>query len=86
VKPGPGRITGNGRRHRRQATRRNVGLRSWFLCRTSERSRTERLVYTKPDPTLSEIGARLALTRRALTLTRFQTARLLGTDMPTWGT
>jgi hypothetical protein len=44
------------------------------------------LVYTKPDPTLSEIGTRLELTRRALILTRFQMARLLGTDMPTWGT
>ena len=44
------------------------------------------LVYTKPDPTLAEIGTRLALTRRALTLTRFQMARLIGTDMPTWGT
>jgi transcriptional regulator with XRE-family HTH domain len=43
-------------------------------------------MYTKPDPTLPEIGARLALTRRALGLTRFQMARLLGTDMPTWGT
>jgi transcriptional regulator with XRE-family HTH domain len=43
-------------------------------------------VYTKPDPTLSEIGARLALTRRALSLTRFQMARLLGTDVPAWGT
>ena len=41
---------------------------------------------TKPDPTLPQIGARLALTRRALTLTRFQMAQLLGTDMPTWGT
>src|SRR5204863_9243691 len=44
------------------------------------------LMYTKPDPTLREIGARLAITRRALGLTRFQMARLLGTDMPTWGT
>jgi transcriptional regulator with XRE-family HTH domain len=43
-------------------------------------------MYTKPDPTLPEIGARLALTRRALTLTRFQMARLIGTDVPTWGT
>jgi DNA-binding transcriptional regulator YiaG len=48
---------------------------------------TERLVDTKQDPTsLAEISARLALTRRALSLTRFQMARLLGTDMPTWGT
>ena len=28
----------------------------------------------------------MALTRRALTLTRFQMARLIGTDMPPWGT
>jgi hypothetical protein len=28
----------------------------------------------------------LELTRRALILTRFQIARLLGTDIPTWGT
>src|SRR4051794_35424262 len=38
------------------------------------------------DTSLEVIGARLALTRRALILTRFQMARLLGTDMPTWGT
>jgi transcriptional regulator with XRE-family HTH domain len=44
------------------------------------------VVYTKPDPTLPDISARLGLTRRALSLTRFQMARLLGTDMPTWGT
>ena len=44
------------------------------------------MAYTKPDPTLPKIGARLALTRRALDLTRFQMARLLGTDMATWGT
>ena len=43
-------------------------------------------MYTKPDPTLPKIGARLELTRRALDLTRFQMARLLGTDMSTWGT
>jgi transcriptional regulator with XRE-family HTH domain len=42
--------------------------------------------YRKPDPALPKLGARLALTRRALSLTRFQMARLLGTDMPTWGT
>lgn len=34
---------------------------------------------------LSEIAGRLALTRRVLDLTRFQMARLLGADMPTWG-
>ena len=44
------------------------------------------LADTKPDPTLPHISTRLALTRRALTLTRFQMARLIGTDMPTWGT
>ena len=38
-----------------------------------------------PDP-VPKLGARLALTRRALDLTRFQMAQLLGTDMPTWGT
>jgi transcriptional regulator with XRE-family HTH domain len=43
-------------------------------------------VYRKPDPRLPEIGARLALTRRALDLTRFQMARLLGTDTSSWGT
>ena len=42
--------------------------------------------YRKPDPALPKVGARLALTRRALSLTRFQMAQLLGTDMPTWGT
>jgi transcriptional regulator with XRE-family HTH domain len=44
------------------------------------------MVYTKPEAPFAEIGARLALTRHALTLTRFQMARVLGTDMPTWGT
>ena len=43
-------------------------------------------MYRKPDPRLPEIGGRLALTRRALDLTRFQMARLLGTDTSTWGT
>ena len=38
------------------------------------------------DTSLEDIGARLALTRRALILTRFQMAQLLGTDMATWGT
>ena len=42
--------------------------------------------YRKPDPALPKLGARLALTRRALDLTQFQMAKLLGTDMPTWGT
>ena len=42
-------------------------------------------MYRKPDPRLPEIGAR-PLTRRALDLTRFQMARLLGTDTSTWGT
>ena len=45
------------------------------------------MVDAMADPTpFPEIGARLALTRRALDLTRFQMARLLGTDTPTWGT
>jgi transcriptional regulator with XRE-family HTH domain len=45
-------------------------------------------MHTKPDlkTSVEDIGARLALTRRALILTRFQMARLLGTDVPTWGT
>jgi transcriptional regulator with XRE-family HTH domain len=43
------------------------------------------VAYTKPDPPFAKIGARLALTRRALTLTRFQMARVLGTDMPHLG-
>ena len=41
--------------------------------------------YRKPDPALPKLGARLAITRRALDLTRFQMAQLC-TDMPTWGT
>src|SRR3954471_10855755 len=58
-----------------------------ILCRASDRSQNGTAVaYTKPDPALPEIGARLALARRALTLTRFQMARLLGTDTSTWGT
>jgi hypothetical protein len=36
-----------------------------------------------PKTSLENIGARLAITRRALTLTRFQMARLIGTDVPT---
>ena len=44
------------------------------------------MAYRKPDPALPKIGARLALTRRALDLTQFQMARVLGTDVPTWGT
>ena len=43
-------------------------------------------MYRKLDPALPKIGARLALARRALDLTRFQMARLLGTDTSTWGT
>src|SRR3954454_18283467 len=42
--------------------------------------------YRKPDPALPKLAARLAITRRALDLTRFQMAQLLGTDMATWGT
>jgi transcriptional regulator with XRE-family HTH domain len=44
------------------------------------------LAYTKPNPALLKIGARLELTRRALDLTRFEMARLLGTDVAMWGT
>jgi hypothetical protein len=36
-----------------------------------------------PKTSLENIGARLAITRQALTLTRFQMARLIGTDVPT---
>ena len=45
-------------------------------------------MHTKPDlkTSVEDIGDRLALARRVLVLTRFQMARLLGTDMPTWGT
>ena len=39
------------------------------------------MAYRKPDPALPKIGARLELTRRALALTRFQMARVLGTDL-----
>ena len=42
--------------------------------------------YRKSDPALPKLGARLAITRRALDLTRFQMAQLLGTDLPTRGT
>ena len=44
------------------------------------------MAYSKSDLALPKVGARLALTRRALDLTRFQMARLLGTDTSTWGT
>ena len=45
------------------------------------------MVDAMADPTpFPELGARLALTHRALDLTRFQMARLLGTDTPIWGT
>jgi hypothetical protein len=45
-------------------------------------------VDTKQDnpASVAEIGARLALARRVLVLTRFQMARLIGADVPTWGT
>jgi hypothetical protein len=41
-------------------------------------------MHRKPAPqtSLEDIGTRLALTRRALILTRFQMARLIGTDVP----
>ena len=39
-----------------------------------------------PKTSLEDIGTRLALTRRVLVLTRFQMARLIGIDVPTWGT
>ena len=44
------------------------------------------MAYRTPDPALPKLGARLALTRRALDLTGFQMARVLGTDTATWGT
>jgi transcriptional regulator with XRE-family HTH domain len=44
------------------------------------------VAYRKPDPALPKVGARLALTRRALDPTQFQMAKLLGADMPTWST
>ena len=44
------------------------------------------MAFRKTDPALPKIGARLALARRALDLTQFQMARVLGTDVPTWGT
>jgi hypothetical protein len=58
------------------------------LAPVKERSRVaaERLVDRKSDPKLPEMGARLALTRRALDLTDSRWPRLLGSDMPTWGT
>ena len=37
--------------------------------------------YRKPDPALPKLGARMALTRRALDLTRLQMAQLLGTEL-----
>ena len=40
----------------------------------------------KLNPTLAAVGTRLEITRRALDLTPFQMARLLGTNMATWGT
>ena len=33
------------------------------------------MAYRKPDPALPKVGARLALTRQALDLTRFQMAQ-----------
>ena len=44
------------------------------------------MAYKKPNQPLADIGTRLEITRRALDLTRFQMARLLGTDTSTWGT
>ena len=48
---------------------------------------TERPWHIKCNgPSHNQIGRRLELARRALDLTQFQMARLLGTDMATWGT
>jgi transcriptional regulator with XRE-family HTH domain len=51
----------------------------------NRREPTEREMQD-PKTSLEDIGARLGLTRRALVLTRFQMARLIGIDVPTWGT
>ena len=57
---------------------RNVEPRSWFLCRISDT--TERDVM--PDPTsLLEIGARLAVTRKALGLTQAEMDRRMGSAL-----
>jgi hypothetical protein len=72
-------------RYRRQATDETSSREVGFYVEHPTGAGRSCLVYTKPEPTLSEIGARLALTRRALSLTRFKMARLLGTDMPTLG-
>jgi transcriptional regulator with XRE-family HTH domain len=42
------------------------------------------MAYRMSNRPLTQIGRRLELTRRALNLTRFQVARLLGTSMATW--
>ena len=61
----------------------NAKPRSWFLCRGAGRGH---LVDAMADPpSFPELGARLALTRWPLDLTRFQMARLLSTDTATWG-
>ena len=49
-------------------------------------SRNRRSGECRIQTSVQDIGARLALTRRALILTRFQMARLIGIDVPTWGT
>ena len=72
-----------GSRHRRQATDETPSREVGFCV---EYPTGAAVPYRKPDPALPKLGARLALTRRALDLTRFQMAQLLGTDMPTWGT
>ena len=68
---------------RRQATNETSSREVGFCVEKPTRSgRANR----KPEPSVQDIGARLALTRRALILTRFQMARLIGIDVPTWGT
>src|SRR3954451_15873939 len=88
--PGPSPEDRNkgGLRHRRQAVDETHSHEIKFLCRTSNKKPhgAGHLAYSKPDPALPKIGARLQLTRRALDLTRFQMARVLGTDVATWGT
>ena len=70
--------------NQRQATMKRQAAK---LVSVSENRRepTERGMQD-PKTSLEDIGTRLALTRRVLVLTRFQMARLIGIDVPTWGT
>src|SRR4051812_35918713 len=56
----------------------NVEPRSWFLCRRIPHDSGD----TMPDPTsLLEIGARLAVTRKALGLTQAEMDRRMGSAL-----